>query len=136
MDDVRIIAAGDAAAPSDVPYRMSCQAAGQLGAQAAETVLSRIAGQQPDRVDVGFAGQCISLGRRSGIFQFAHKDDLANRFYVGGRLGAKIKEFVCRGTVKQLITEAQKPGSYKWMKDAKRQQAVTAKLDTTADRAA
>ena len=43
IDDERVVAAGDAAAPSGQPLRMSCQAAGPLGAQAANTVLSRIA---------------------------------------------------------------------------------------------
>ena len=43
-DDDRVVAAGDAAAPSGQPLRMSCQAAGPLGVQAANTVLSRIAG--------------------------------------------------------------------------------------------
>lgn len=74
VDDERIVAAGDSAAPSDMPFRMSCQAAGPLGSHAADTVLSRIAGKRPAPIDLGFAGQCISLGRRSGIFQFAHKD--------------------------------------------------------------
>ena len=45
VDDVRIVAAGDCAAPSGQPLRMSCQAAGPLGTQAADTVLSRIAGR-------------------------------------------------------------------------------------------
>ncbi|EUA29995.1 NADH dehydrogenase domain protein [Mycobacterium xenopi 4042] len=44
IDDPRIVAAGDAAAPSGQPLRMSCQAAGPLGVQAANTVLARIAG--------------------------------------------------------------------------------------------
>jgi NADH dehydrogenase len=47
---------------------MSCQAAGPLGAQAANTVLSRIAGTQPAALDQAFTGSCISLGRRSGDF--------------------------------------------------------------------
>ena len=46
VDDDRIVAA-DAAAPSGQPLRMSCQAAEPLGAQAANTVLSRIAGTEP-----------------------------------------------------------------------------------------
>ena len=45
LDDDRIVAAGDSAAPSGLPFRMSCQAAGQLGAHAADTVLRRIAGR-------------------------------------------------------------------------------------------
>ncbi|NUR87752.1 MAG: FAD-dependent oxidoreductase, partial [Nonomuraea sp.] len=47
VDDERIVAAGDAAAPSGRALRMSCYAAGPLGAQAANTVLSRIAGNEP-----------------------------------------------------------------------------------------
>jgi NADH dehydrogenase len=128
VDDARIVAAGDSAAPSGLPFRMSCQAAVQLGPQAAETVLSRIAGQQPARVNVGFAGQCISLGRRAGIFQFARRNDTAIGLYLGGRPGATLKEFVCEHTVKQLASEAQKPGARNIrFKDAKRQQLLQAK---------
>ncbi|MFF5184186.1 NAD(P)/FAD-dependent oxidoreductase [Streptomyces sp. NPDC000345] len=121
VDDERIVAAGDAAAPSDLPFRMGCQSAVQLGPQAAETVLSRLAGRQPAPVSVGFAGQCISLGRRAGIFQFAHRDDVAVGMHLGGRPGARLKEFVCRSTVWQLRYEARKPGARTWWgKDDKR----------------
>ena len=128
VDDARIVAAGDSAAPSDLPFRMSCQAAVQLGPQAAETVLSRIAGEQPAPVNVGFFGQCISLGRRAGIFQVAHHNDAAIGLYFAGRQGAKLKEYICKLTVKQLANEARKPGSrYQWVKDDKRQQLLQAK---------
>ncbi|MCE7081478.1 FAD-dependent oxidoreductase [Streptomyces sp. ST2-7A] len=111
VDDPRIVAAGDSAAPSDLPFRMSCQAAVQLGPQAADTVVSRIAGEHPEPLGVAFAGQCISLGRGVGVFQFARRDDTANRFHLGGRAGAKLKEFICGHTVKQLADEAAEPGS-------------------------
>lgn len=128
VDDMRIVAAGDSAAPSDLPFRMGCQAAVQLGPQAAETVLSRLAGEQPAPIDVGFVGQCISLGRRTGIFQFADKHDTAKRYYLGGRPGAKLKEFICKGTVWQLAYEARHPGSRTWwIKDDKRRQLLRAK---------
>jgi NADH:quinone reductase (non-electrogenic) len=129
VDDVRVVAAGDSAAPSDLPFRMSCQAAGLLGAHAADTVLSRISGEQPAPIALGYVGQCISLGRRAGIFQFAHRNDSAMRLYVGGRPGAKLKQFVCWGTVKMLTDEARKPGSlsWAWAKDDKRQQLLQAK---------
>ncbi|MEU2596962.1 FAD-dependent oxidoreductase [Streptomyces hirsutus] len=112
VDDARIVAAGDSAAPSNLPLRMSCQAAMPLGARAADTVLSRIAGEQPSPLNQAFAGQCISLGRRSGVFQFAHRYDVAVWFHIDGRPGAKLKEFVCRGIVKHLSDEAREPGSY------------------------
>nr|WP_194818707.1 FAD-dependent oxidoreductase [Nocardia sp. XZ_19_385] len=123
IDDQRILAAGDSAAPSNLPFRMSCQAAGPLGAHAADTILSRMAEEEPAPISLGFAGQCISLGRQAGIFQFATKDDTAKKMYLGGRPGAKLKEFICKHTVKALTDEAHKPGSYSWAKDDQR--AVT-----------
>jgi NADH dehydrogenase FAD-containing subunit len=132
MDDDRIVAAGDSAAPSGLPFRMGCQSAVQLGPQAAETVLSRIAGQKPADVGVGFAGQCISLGRDSGIFQFAHRNDVAISLHLRGRSGAKVKELICKGTVWQLRTEGRHPRVMKWwMKDGKRSQLVRAGQDTS-----
>ncbi|MEU2174280.1 FAD-dependent oxidoreductase [Nocardia sp. NPDC019219] len=114
VDDERIVAAGDSAAPSDLPLRMSCQTARPLGAHAADTVLARIAGARPAAIDVGYFGQCIGLGRRAATVQFASRDDIANRFYLGGRLAAKIKEFACRNVVKELADEAREPGSFTW----------------------
>jgi NADH dehydrogenase FAD-containing subunit len=129
IDDVRVVAAGDSAAPSNRPFRMSCQAAGPLGAYAADTVLSRIAGEEPSPIAMGFLGQCISLGRRAGTFQFAHSDDTARNLSLGGPLGAKLKQLVCWGTVKQLAMEAHRPGSFfvpAWAVDGKRQEMVQA----------
>ncbi|MGW0250258.1 NAD(P)/FAD-dependent oxidoreductase [Nocardia goodfellowii] len=127
LDDERIIAAGDCAAPSDLPFRMGCQSAVQTGPQAAETVLSRIAGNAPATIDVGFAGQCISLGRGAGVFQFSSKDDRANKRYLGGRPGALLKEAVCWSTVRQLSYEARKPGVRTWWsKDPKRRELLRA----------
>jgi len=128
VDDVRIVAAGDSAAPSNLPLRMSCQSARPLGAHAADTVLNRIAGEQPAPINVGFAGLCIGLGRRAATAQFASKDDTANRFYIGGRVAAKIKESACKLVVKELAHEAAKPGSYSWgFKDVSRKQRLQAK---------
>ncbi|MCX5204970.1 FAD-dependent oxidoreductase [Streptomyces sp. NBC_00237] len=112
VDDDRILAAGDSAAPSNLPMRMSCQAAMPLGARAADTLLSRIAGERPEPVGQPFGAQCISLGRRDGIFQFANKADVAIWFNVDGAPGAKLKELVCTFVVKHLASEGKKPGSY------------------------
>ncbi|MCV7399674.1 FAD-dependent oxidoreductase [Mycobacterium fragae] len=120
VDDPRIVAAGDAAAPSGEPLRMSCQAAIPLGAQAANTVLSRIAGTAPAVVNQAFVGQCISLGRKHGTVQLAHLDDTPVNLYIGGRVAASIKEAICKGTVWGIRHEAAKPGSYFWLKGGKR----------------
>ncbi|MFB8028493.1 MULTISPECIES: NAD(P)/FAD-dependent oxidoreductase [unclassified Streptomyces] len=112
VDDDRIVAAGDSAAPSGLPLRMSCQTAMPLGARAADTVLSRLAGEQPETLNQSFGAQCISLGRGTGIFQFGNRSDVAVWFHIDGRLGAKMKETVCKGIVKHLADEAHKPGGY------------------------
>ena len=99
VDDERIVAAGDAAAPSGQPLRMSCQAAGPLGAQAANTVLSRIAGTEPAVIDQAFFGIVRQPGPARGHVQIARKDDTPVNVYIGGRIGAAIKEAVCKGTL-------------------------------------
>lgn len=127
VDDARVVAAGDAAAPSGVPFRMSCQAAGPLGAHAADTVLRRIAGAEPGPVRIGFLGQCLSLGRRRGMVQLAHRDDAARRTYLHGRTAGGLKELVCWGTVTQLTWEARRPGTYavpRWAVDPTRSARV------------
>jgi NADH dehydrogenase len=124
VDDPRIVAAGDAAAPSGQPLRMSCQAAIPLGAQAANTVLSRIAGTQPAVVNQAFIGQCISLGRSYATFQLARPDDTPVNLAISGRVAASIKEAVCKGTVWGIRREAAKPGWYRWLKGGKRSERL------------
>lgn len=120
VDDARIVAAGDAAAPSGQPLRMSCQAAEPLGAQAAETVLARIAGDTPAALNQAFVGQCVSIGRTRGTLQFARTDDTPVNLALGGRTAAAIKERICRGTLWAIRREAAKPGSYFWLKGGNR----------------
>jgi NADH:ubiquinone reductase (H+-translocating) len=120
VDDPRIVAAGDAAAPSGQPLRMSCQAAGPLGVQAANTVLSRIAGTEPAALSQAFVGQCISLGRTYGTLQLARTDDTPVNAVLGGRITASIKEAICKATVWSIRREAAKPGSYFWLEGGKR----------------
>jgi len=127
VDDDRIVATGDAVAPSGQPLRMSCYAAGPLGAQAANTVLSRIAGTEPAVIDLAFSGACVSLGRRSAVRQIARKDDSAVNVYLGGRVGAAIKELTCKLGVVKIRREARRPGSLFWPKGGPRpEQPATA----------
>lgn len=110
VDDVRIVAAGDAAAMTDQPFRMSCQAAVQLGPAAAATILRRIAGKTPAPVRMWFAGQCLSLGRDEGVTQFSYPNDTVNALHIGGRPGAGVKEIACRFTLNKLVSGARKAG--------------------------
>ncbi|WP_205874503.1 NAD(P)/FAD-dependent oxidoreductase [Mycobacterium camsae] len=130
VSDEHIVAAGDAAAPSNQPLRMSCQAAIPLAAQAANTVLSRIAGTAPAVLDQAFTGQCISVGRTFGTIQLARKDDTPVNLYIGGRTAASIKELVCKGTLWGLRKEAAKPGWYRWLKGGSRPAQLPADQQT------
>ncbi|MBO0813232.1 MAG: FAD-dependent oxidoreductase, partial [Microlunatus sp.] len=90
------------------------QAALPLGLQAAETILSRIAGAEPAAVNQGFAATCISLGRNRGVVQLSHTDDSPRGSVVPGRTGAVIKELICRSTVAGLRFEGRRPGILPW----------------------
>ncbi len=108
--DDRIVAAGDAAAPSGLPYRMCCAAALPLGAHAAGTVLARVAGRRPKPFSVPVPGQCLSLGRTAGVLQLARRDDTATPVYIGGRAGGRVKEWVTAGNRASLGVFSRRPG--------------------------
>jgi NADH dehydrogenase len=99
---------------------MSCQATGPLAVQAANTVLSRIAGTEPAVINQAFIGSCVSLGRRAATMQLSRKDDTAVKVYIGGRMGAAIKEAACKASVWGIRLEARKPGSIVWLKGGPR----------------
>ncbi|AZG43717.1 NAD(P)/FAD-dependent oxidoreductase [Gordonia insulae] len=110
VDDPRIVGAGDAVAPSGSAFRMSCQAANQLGPHAADTVLARLAGTEPVPIRLAFVGQCTSLGRHDAVIQLTHRDDTPSRAVISGRTAVAIKEVVCRGVVWGLRLEGRRPG--------------------------
>lgn len=110
IDDDRIVAAGDCAAPSGMPYRMCCAAAQPLGAQAADTVLRRVAGTSPRARSIATPGQCLSLGRDEGVLQLARRDDTSLRAHLAGRPGARVKEAITAGTLVGLRAMARRPG--------------------------
>lgn len=111
VDDERIVAAGDAGVMPEYPFRMSCQAAVQLGPAAAATILHRIAGKKPAPVRMFFAGQCLSLGRNEGVTQFSYPNDKVNPLGISGRTGAGVKEIACRFTLNKLVSGARRAGS-------------------------
>lgn len=126
IDDSRIIATGDAASPSGVPFRMSCQAGLPLGAQAGNTVLAQLESKKADDVSIPMYAQCISIGRDGGTVQLQRSDDTPRNFYIGGRVGAFIKERVCGQTLEWMRDESEKPGSYKLPKGPARTRLIEA----------
>lgn len=120
VDDDRVLAAGDAAAPSGRPLRMSCYAAGPTAATAADTVLSRIAGNRPAPLSLMWTVTNVGLGRRAAVFQPTRRDDTPVNVHLGGGIGSRaagaVKEAVTKGTLWGLRREARKPGSTVWPK--------------------
>ena len=132
VDDDRIVAAGDAVAPSGQPLRMSCYTAGPTAATAADTVLSRIAGVEPGLLSLAYMATNVGLGRRAAHFQLTRKDDTPVNINLGGRIGSRIagslKEAVTKGTLWGIRREARKPGSTVWPKGGTR--PAIAELDS------
>jgi NADH dehydrogenase FAD-containing subunit len=115
LDYPDIIGAGDAVRPPDsvaAHLRMGCAVAIPIGGHAANTAIARLRGTAPKPLDVGFLIQCISLGRRKGYIQLVAADDTPRRLHLAGRLGAYVKERVCRMVVSGPRKEAYRPGSY------------------------
>jgi NADH dehydrogenase FAD-containing subunit len=97
--DPSIYAVGDAAF---VPgRRMSCALALPMGAYLADLLCG--ATTKPFRM--GFAIQCISLGRNDGIVQFVTPDAAPRDSALLGRPAAWIKELICRYTIVSLRME-------------------------------
>jgi NADH dehydrogenase FAD-containing subunit len=115
--DPRVVGAGDAVVvddPAGAHLRMSCAAALPLGGTAAATVLARLRGQEPAPLSVGFALQCLSLGRRRGYVQIVRADDTPRRLHVGGRAASLVKEQIVRMVVTRPTAESSRPGAYAW----------------------
>lgn len=106
--DVRIFAAGDAAA---VPgQRLSCQTALPQGAHAADNLARELRGKALKPYSMGYTGQNVSIGRRRAVIQSARRDDTPTRLWFGGRPGAMVKERVCA-----LAASAAGSGRFAWL---------------------
>ncbi|WP_435193528.1 NAD(P)/FAD-dependent oxidoreductase [Streptomyces sp. NRRL F-5630] len=94
VSDGRIFAVGDCAA---VPgARFGCQTAGPQAAHAVDVLARLLAGREPKPYPLRYVGRCVSLGRADAVMQFTRFDDSLRTAYVGGRPGARVKEFIVR----------------------------------------
>jgi NADH dehydrogenase FAD-containing subunit len=112
-----ILGAGDAVAvtgPIGAHLRMACSVAVPMGAHVANGLLAEVRGTGPEPFDMGFTAQCISLGRKRGYIQPVNPDDSPRRIHVAGRLGARIKETICRRVIDAPAAESTRPGTYTW----------------------
>ncbi|MET9959518.1 FAD-dependent oxidoreductase [Streptomyces sp. NPDC006326] len=96
-----VYAVGDAALAEGAggkALRMACATATPMAWQAADALAARLTGRKVPRKPIGYAAQCISLGRRDGILQRVTHEDQMTSTVITGRAGARIKEFICAST--------------------------------------
>ncbi|TGM12244.1 NADH dehydrogenase FAD-containing subunit [Leptospira selangorensis] len=100
-----IIGAGDAVKIPGEEYsylRMACATALPMGIYLGERISNLLGkkseiGQKP--FELAYVGRCVSLGRKEGLFQFLNYDDSPKEKFWKGRLGAFVKELICKFTV-------------------------------------
>jgi len=113
-----VVAAGDAAAPPELPngsaFRMTCQAGMPAGAHAADTVVATLKRRDPEPFDFGYLHQPISLGRRGGLIQFVDRADRPKDRLLTGRRAIVYKELVTRSAVPTIALERRMPGTLRW----------------------
>ncbi|MFJ4774961.1 NAD(P)/FAD-dependent oxidoreductase [Streptomyces sp. NPDC088762] len=97
-----VYAVGDAAIAEGAggkPLRMSCATATPMAWEAADALAARLTGRKVPQTTIGYASQCISLGRRDAIVQRVTHEDEVTSTVITGRTGARIKELICAATV-------------------------------------
>ncbi|MER6392204.1 FAD-dependent oxidoreductase [Streptomyces sp. NPDC001523] len=93
-----VYAVGDAARAEGAggkPLRMACATATPMAWQAADALAARLTGREVRETTIGYAAQCVSLGRRDGILQRVTHEDEITSTVIAGRGGARIKELIC-----------------------------------------
>jgi NADH:ubiquinone reductase (H+-translocating) len=100
-----IFVAGDSAYVQGSHLRMGCVTAMPMGVHVAEMVHRSAKGLPVKDFSFGFAGRCVSLGRKQGLIQMTNTRDEPNSIIITGRLGAIIKEFVCKYTLFSICLE-------------------------------
>ncbi|GAA2360032.1 NAD(P)/FAD-dependent oxidoreductase [Streptomyces cuspidosporus] len=96
-----VYAVGDAAfaqGAGDKPLRMGCATANPMAWLAADALAARLTGRKVPRTTIGYAAQCVSLGRRDAIVQRVTSDDRPTSTVLTGRTAARVKEFICAST--------------------------------------
>ncbi|MEU4803507.1 FAD-dependent oxidoreductase [Actinosynnema sp. NPDC023587] len=97
-----VLGIGDAAAirrPDGLELRMACATGLPTTQRAVRALADRLAGEEPAPFRFSYFNQCVSLGRRHALIQFVRGDDSPRDAVLTGRLAARYKEAVVRGTV-------------------------------------
>jgi NADH dehydrogenase FAD-containing subunit len=109
-----IFGVGDAAEASGHPFhiRMACATAQPMGAHAADNINAMLNNTPLKPFAMRYYVQCISLGGHDALVQMQTSDGMPIEQIVTGRMGALIKELICKYTVLSLQVEKHLPGSY------------------------
>ncbi len=103
-----IYVAGDSAA---LPFTyqphlvMGCKTAMPQGIHVAQNLLAEMRGEAPQPLRYSYTITCVSLGRNDGLVQVLKPNGEPAANFLRGRVGAWVKEFVCRSTVLALQLE-------------------------------
>jgi NADH dehydrogenase FAD-containing subunit len=76
---------------------MGCGPGGFTTACAVRAIEDRLAGRTPRQLHIEWDGQCISLGRKDGLVQYANADGGLIGPMLTGRVAAMVKEAIVRG---------------------------------------
>jgi NADH dehydrogenase FAD-containing subunit len=125
---------GDAAVLADPPSAMlmGCKTAVPMGTHVAEGLARLVKGQAPVPFDYLDAAFCISLGRRDGLVQPYRKDGSPTSWVFTGRLGAWIKESICRFVLRTLKAERVGVSLCTWRKTGRKLSPSAAEQETLA----
>jgi NADH dehydrogenase FAD-containing subunit len=94
---------GDLAAFAPMP--MGCKSAFPTGMCVADNLARMLEGEPPQDFRYLRVPYCVSLGRHDALLQMPIREGKMPR-HLRGKLAARIKELICRGTVWTLRTEA------------------------------
>jgi NADH:ubiquinone reductase (H+-translocating) len=103
-----VYVAGDLAAHAQapaVPVPMGCKSAGPGGAHVADNVMAELRGRPLAIFDFAAPIYCVSLGRHDGIVQRTTADGSLSGPILRGRLGAWVKEAICKSTITAFTLE-------------------------------
>ncbi|WAS94385.1 NAD(P)/FAD-dependent oxidoreductase [Nannocystis punicea] len=118
-----LLVAGDAAAFAVAGggwLAAGCKTAMPMAAHAADTAVAELTGGAASGFRFADPGYCVSLGRRDGIVQLMDAAGRPGERIVTGRVGAWLKERVCRYTVMALRAEQRRLLAYRWKRGPSR----------------
>jgi NADH dehydrogenase FAD-containing subunit len=112
-----VLAAGDCASIDEVvgaPVLDTCKAGMPSGAHAADVLVALVEGRDPARFRFADSVICVAIGRRAGVVDRRRPDGSPAGRVITGRIGAMIKEMICRFTWASIRFEKSGLFAYRW----------------------